>query len=110
MNEDLRALVEADEEARARIDAARAGAEKQLAEAQAAAEQARREHEESENARLEEQVRMILEGARREVAARRERRSAYLAERRQRAESLLSTAVGFWVRLIREGPVPARRP
>ncbi|MGE5277737.1 MAG: hypothetical protein ACM3SU_12130 [Acidobacteriota bacterium] len=110
MNDDLRALIEADEEARARIDAARAAAKSRLEEAAADVEKARTERRGAEQERLASEARAILDEAEREAARRRERRSAALAERRASAEPLVSTAADYWARVIREGPSPARRP
>lgn len=110
MNDDLRALIEADEEARARIDAARAAAKARAVEVGAELEKARTDRRDVEQARLASEVRAILNEAEREAAARRERRTSALAERRRSGEPLLSAAAAYWVRVIREGPSSAGRP
>ena len=110
MNPDLAALLESDEVARASIAAARGSAEARRRSVRDEIESARRQRQEAERARLEAEAESILEEARREAEARQARRAEYLGDRRRRAETLLPAAVEAWVRLIREGPAPDRRP
>jgi len=110
LNPDLAALLETDEEARARIAAARDASAARLESVREQIERGRRQREETAIASLEAEAESILEEARREARARQARRTEYLEERRRRAETLLPAAVEAWVRQTREGSATDRRP
>ena len=109
MNADLEAIIAADEEARARVEAARAAA---LAQVQAAIDERERQRREREEALLNvarDDEQRILEAADRAVAERKSSRARYLESRRQASEGALTRAAGVYARIIREGPTPGTR-
>jgi hypothetical protein len=106
MNTDLEAIVSADEEARARVDAARAASDAQV---QAAVDaRSRRRHERYEALRqtADAEERGINETADLAVANRRASRASYLAARRLATESALARAGELYARIICSGPQP----
>jgi hypothetical protein len=109
MNADLEAIVAADEEARARVEAARTAAQAQV---QAAIdERLRRRHEREEallTAAKDEELR-ISEAADRAAAERKSSRARYLESRRQATESALADAALAYVRIILAGSAPGTR-
>lgn len=106
MHPDLAAVVEADEEARARVSAARAERERRIEAARAeraardaAALDAARREVEAEAARVVAEA--TAEAGRREVA-----RRAWLEARREQAEGRLDEAAELWARLVEGEDAP----
>ena len=106
MNSDLEAIVSADEEARARIEAARAGSQARVQAATAERERRRRERYEALRQAADAEERAINEAADLAVANRRASRASYLAARRLETESMLARAGELYARIIRSGPTP----
>ena len=106
---ELDALLSADEEGRARIEAARAAARHRLETLTAELESERQERTRALERSLEGEIASIQIEANREAARRRERRAAYGEENRRRAERLLPLAAETFVAILRDGP-PRRKP
>jgi hypothetical protein len=109
MNSDLEAIIAADEEARARVEAARAAFQGQV---QAAVNERERRRQERYAALLttaQDEELCIREAADRAVADRKSSRARYLEARRQATESTLARAAHAYVRIIRDGPTPGTR-
>lgn len=104
MNPDLELLLSADEEARARVEAARRSAEARLASAREGADRRRQETARTREAALEHEVQAIGEDADRQVEARRRRRERYVSGLSEAAAKALPAAVEAWVRIVRDGP------
>jgi hypothetical protein len=108
MDADLTAIVAADEEARAHLQAARAAAAGRV-------DQVRRELEANRTARLEalraqtvRAVAAIEEQARRTLDERNAARARSIETRRRAAEAALDAAADLYARIIRDGPQQGR--
>ena len=109
MNEHLERIVVADEDARARVESARAAADARLAasrgeyvaRAEAAAAARRRA--------LDAQLNEIVQAADRTVIARQSARANHAEARRRVADAHVAEAAGVFARIVREGTAP-RRP
>ncbi len=103
MNPDLDAILSADEEARARIEAAERTARARLEAARNDRERRREERRAGAARAVDDEVRRILDEADRLVVERRQRRATYLAERQAAAEGLLTRAAERYVEIVRTG-------
>ena len=108
MDDNLEAIVSADEEARARVDAARSAASAGIQEARDERARRRREREQALRNAVDDEEGRIDEETARSVAARQARRAQYLEARRQVAETVLARAAEVYVQIIRDGPAPRR--
>jgi hypothetical protein len=104
MNPDLEAILVADEEARARVEAARRSAHARTAAALEEVERSKQERARARQAEVEEMLRRIGEETERQAAERRRRREEYLAGVRLAAQERLASAADAWERLVRDGP------
>jgi hypothetical protein len=104
MNRELESILEADDEARARIDAAAKQAAMRQEEAHRDAERRAAARKEAARRGLENEVQSILAQADREALERGMRRASHLAEKDACAESLLGRAADAYARIVAEGP------
>ena len=109
MDPNLEAIVAADEECRARVDAAELACRSRI-------DAARRDAAERGGARLralqaavEAEERAIGREADRAIAERRALRATYLEAKRQAAEGVLIEAAQFFERIVLDGRIPTRR-
>jgi hypothetical protein len=100
MNPDLEAIVAADEEARARIDAARSTSQSQVEATAVEREQRRRERYASLVRDADDDERQIREATDRAVADRQAARARYSETRRPAAEAALIEAADLYARII----------
>jgi hypothetical protein len=110
MNSDLDAIVSADEEARARIEAAATSAQARVQAALDERERCRRACCEALRNAVDDEERRIQEAADRAVADRQATRARYREARRRAAESALARAAEVYARIIADGPrgIPSR--
>ena len=108
MDDNLEAIVSADEEARARVDAARRAANTRIQAVRDERGHRRREREQALRSAVDNEERRIDEETGRAVAERQARRARYLEARRQVAEGVLAHAAEVYAHIIRDGPVPRR--
>jgi len=101
---DLEAIVDADGEGRARIEAAERAARARLDEERAAHERRRAERDERSRRRLDDELAAIRAEAEAAVVERRRRREAWIEQRRRAAEPLLARAAERWARIVLDGP------
>jgi hypothetical protein len=106
VNPDLEALVAADEEARARVEAARAALQARVQEAENERIRRRQERYETFRKAAEAEEHRIKEEADRAVSDRQLARTRYLGARRRAAEGALANAADVYARIIREGAAP----
>jgi vacuolar-type H+-ATPase subunit H len=104
MNPDLEAIVAADEEARARVEAAEATAQASVQAATDARERHRQERHEALQKATDEEERQIREAADRAVADRQAIRSRYRETRRLAAEGALAQAADLYAQVVMNGP------
>ena len=104
MNSDLEAIVVADEEARARVEAARRSAQARIAAAREEVARSKQDRAHAREAEVEETLRSIGEETQRQVAERLRRREEYLAGVRRAAQERLAAAAEAWARIVRDGP------
>jgi hypothetical protein len=104
MNSDLEAIVVADEEARARVEAARRSAQARIAEAREEAERSKQDRARARQVDVEEMLHAIGEEVERQAAERLRRREEYLAGVRRVAQERLAAAAEAWARIVRDGP------
>jgi vacuolar-type H+-ATPase subunit H len=104
MNPDLEAIVEADEEARARVDAAQATAQARVQAAAEARERHRQERYEALRKATDDEERQIQEAAERAVADRQAIRSRYRETRLLAAEGALAQAADLYAQILLDGP------
>jgi DNA anti-recombination protein RmuC len=104
MTPDLEAILLADEEARARVEAARRSAQARIAAAREEIARLKQDQADARAAEVEQRLRAIGEEAERQATARRRRREEYLAGLRRAAEERLSAAAEAWARIVRDGP------
>ena len=104
MNSDLEAIVVADEEARARVEAARRSAEARIAAAREEVARSMQDRTRAREAEIGKTLRSIGEEAERQAAERLRRREEYLAGVRRAAQEGLATAAEAWARIVRDGP------
>lgn len=104
MNPDLEAIVAADEEARARVEAAQNASEMLVNAARADRERRRQERYDELRTTLEEEERRIREAADQAVAERQAKRARYRETTRQAAETALPRAAELYARLVADGP------
>jgi hypothetical protein len=109
MNADLEAIIAADEEARARVEAARAASQAQVQAAVGERERRRKERYEALLQTARDEELRIRQAADRAVADRESSRARYLEARRQATESALAAAAAAYARIIRDGPIPGTR-
>jgi hypothetical protein len=108
MDDNLEAIVLADEQARARVDAARSAASAGIQAARDERARRQREREQALRSAVDEEERRIDEETARAVAERQARRARYLEARRQVAEGVLAHAAEVYAYIVRDGPVPRR--
>ena len=104
MNPDLEDIVIADEEARARVEAARRAARERIAAARDEVARSEQERARAREAEVEKTLRSVVEEAERQAQERKLRREEYLAGVRSAAEGLLPAAAEAWARIVRDGP------
>ena len=104
MSPDLEAIVGADEEARARVEAAQATAKARVQAAAEARERLRQERYEALRKATDDEERQIQDAAERAVADRREIRSRYRETRRLAAEGALAHAAEVYAQIVMNGP------
>ncbi len=105
---ELEALLSADEEGRARIEATRRAAGERLETLRDALKRGRQEKARTLEQSLEGEIASVRAEAEREVERRRDRRASYREENLRRAESLLPRAVETFVAILRDGPPPGK--
>ena len=101
---DLEAIVQADEDARARVAAASSAARARLEAARQAQERGRREDEARRLRELDEEVARIEANAEKEAGLRQARRATWMEEHERNAEAKRPAAVAIFVRLVGGGP------
>ena len=106
----LEAIVAADEEARARVESARAAAATQLDEAERERNRIREERAEALRQAAEDEEQQIRLTSDRAVAERQLARRRYLEASRQAADAALSDAAAIFVQIVRDGVAPPQRP
>jgi hypothetical protein len=104
MTPDLEAILLADEEARARVEAARRSAQARIAAVREEIARLKQDRADARKAEVEARLRAIGEEVERQATERRRRREEYLAGLRQAAEERLSAAAEAWARIVRDGP------
>lgn len=104
MTPELEAIVAADEEARARLEAARRSAEARVAAVRAEVARDRRERALARAAGLQENLAAIAAETDRQVDLRKSRRIEYLAGIKESARERLSEAAEAFERIVRDGP------
>jgi hypothetical protein len=104
MNADLEAIVVADEEARARVEAAKRSAQARIAGAREEIGRSKQEKTRAREAEAEETLHSIGEEAEKQAAGRLRRREEYLAGTRRAAQERLTSAAQAWARIVRDGP------
>ena len=109
MNADLEAIIAADEEGRARVEAASGAAHAQEQSAVDERERRRQERHEALLKTAQDDELRIMEAADRAVAGRKSSRARYLEARRQATEGALARAAAAYARTIRDGPTPGTR-
>ena len=105
MNPDLEAIVGADEEARARVEAAETTSQARVRAATEARERERQERYETLRKATDDEERRIQEAADRAVAERQANRSRYRETRRRAAEGALAQAARVYAQIVVNGPV-----
>jgi hypothetical protein len=104
MNPDLETVVVADEEARARVEAARRNAQARIAAAREEVVRSKQDRVRAREVDVDEKLRSIGEEAERQAAERRRRREEYLAGVRLASQERLASAAEAWARIVRDGP------
>lgn len=110
MNTELEAILQADEEARARLESFEGQAAARIEEARRQAERRRAEQREAARRALEAEVQRILTEADREAGDRRARRASYLVEKEAHAQALLSRAAELYAKILGEGSPAGSAP
>jgi hypothetical protein len=105
MNPDLEAIVSADEEARARVEATRAGSQARVQAAMAELVRRREKRYEALRKAADEEERLIQEAADRAAADRQATRARYRETRHRVAEGALARAAEVYARIIAHGPL-----
>jgi hypothetical protein len=103
MDEDLTAIVAADEEARARVQAARAAADTRVEAARLEIEGDYRARLEALRSAVDREIQDIDNGAARVAADRAAARAAANAVRQRKAEAALPAAAEVYASIVREG-------
>jgi hypothetical protein len=103
-NADLEMLVAADEEARARIEAAEASVRAELDGLRADAGRRRAAQEKALALKLAHDLDAIRAESDRAVEERRRHRAEFLERKKREAEALLAEAGEAYARIVREGP------
>jgi hypothetical protein len=104
MNPDLEAIVAADEEARARVEAAEVAAQASVQAAADARERDKQERFDALRTATDDEERRIQEAADRAVADRQANRSWYRETRRRAAEGALAHAAEVFAVIVVKGP------
>ena len=104
MNPDLEIVLSADEEAVARVDAARRSSEERLTNARDEADRRRQDKARARQAELDRELASIAEDTARRVQQRQLRRRKFVSGLSEAAARLLPSAVDAWVRIVRDGP------
>jgi hypothetical protein len=106
MEAELERIVAADEEARVRVDGARAEVGARVTAARLLREHAEKEKADEAARAVEQEARRILAEADAAAAERARRREAWLAQREAAAAPLLSAAADAYARIVRGEEVP----
>ena len=109
MDPNLEAIVAADEECRARVEAAAADGRSRVDAARQASAERRQARLEALHAALEAEERAIRSDADRARAERQTLRATYLETKQQAAEGVLAEAAELFARIVRDGRVPRRQ-
>ena len=104
MTPDLEAIVAADEEARARVEAAQTAAQARVQAATEACERDRQERHQAFQKATDHEERRIQEAADRAVADRQANRLRYRETRRRAAEEALAHAARVYAQTVINGP------
>ena len=104
MNPDLEAIVAADEDARARVEAAQVTAQARVQAAAEARERERQERFDALRKATDDEERRIQEAADRAVADRQATRSRYRETRRLAAEGAIAHAAEVFAQIVVNGP------
>lgn len=104
MNPDLEDIVNADEDARARVEAAKRAARARIASVREEIARLRDERARAREAEVEKTLRSLADDAERQAQERKRRRDEYLAGVRSAAQELLPAAADTWARIVRDGP------
>ena len=108
MNPDLERLICADEEARTRLEAARAASRSQREAVGAELDAARQARQDFLAQELAKDILEIEKTARESATQRDAQRAAYRQDRSRQAERLLPQAVAAFLEIVRDG-LPARK-
>lgn len=101
---EIATLVEADEEARASVAAARADAERRIDALRREREARAVERTAAARRSLDDEVRQIVAAAAATVEGRRAQREAWIADKRATADARIDEAAEAWLRICLGGP------
>jgi vacuolar-type H+-ATPase subunit H len=110
MNPQLESIVAADEDARARVESARAAAARNLAEAERERNDRREARARALRQAAEEEERQISVANDRAVTERQLARRRYFASTRPAAAAALPRAADMFVAIVRDGVMPSPSP